>query len=36
MRVQQCLDDPTNHKSVNEIVVKMGRVLAKKRGLENE
>jgi hypothetical protein len=35
IRVQECLDDPKNQKSVNEILLKMGKVLAKKRALEN-
>lgn len=36
IRVQECLDNPKNHKAVDEIVLKMGRVLAKKLALEKE
>ena len=36
LRIKECLNDPNNKKTVNDIIVKMGRVLEKKRALQNE
>ena len=35
-RIKECLNDPKNKKTVSDIIVKMGRVLEKKRALQNE
>jgi hypothetical protein len=36
LRVQECLNDAKNKKTINEIILKMGRVLEKKRSLQSE